>query len=135
MTITKAIEAMKFYKQRLYNGVFNQYIDAFDVAVSALEKQVPKKPIHRHEEYPKHQWQKDDDGNIDECAFLEQYHTGVRCERCRKTVCALCNPNYDEDKCITDFYLCPTCNEKLSKYDSPNGCKSCLQRLDWSDVE
>ena len=45
MTPQEAIKAMKFYKEKLYNGIFNQYISAFDVAISALEKQIPKKPL------------------------------------------------------------------------------------------
>ena len=43
MTPQEAIKAMKFYKEKLYNGIFNQFIAAFDVAISALEKQIPKK--------------------------------------------------------------------------------------------
>lgn len=45
MTPQEAIAAMKFYKAKLYNGIINQYISAFDVAISALEKQTPKKPL------------------------------------------------------------------------------------------
>lgn len=45
MTLEKAIEAMKFYKEKLYNGIFNQFIAAFDIAISALEKQIPKKTL------------------------------------------------------------------------------------------
>ena len=40
----EAIQAMLFYKEKLYNGIFKEKIDAFDVAISALEKQIPKKP-------------------------------------------------------------------------------------------
>ena len=43
MTPQEAIQAMKFYKEKLYNGIFNDKIGAFDVAISALEKQIPKK--------------------------------------------------------------------------------------------
>ena len=43
MTVKEAIQAMKFYKEKLYNGIFNDKIDAFDVTISALEKQIPKK--------------------------------------------------------------------------------------------
>ena len=39
MTREEAIRAMQFYKEKLYNGTFNQYIDAFDVAISALRQQ------------------------------------------------------------------------------------------------
>lgn len=30
---------MRFYKEKLYNGIFNQHIEAFDVAISALREQ------------------------------------------------------------------------------------------------
>lgn len=43
MTPQEAIKAMKFYKEKLYNGIFNQFISAFDIAIEALEKQIPKK--------------------------------------------------------------------------------------------
>ena len=39
MTREEAIWAMRFYKEKLYNGIFNQYIGAFDVAISALREQ------------------------------------------------------------------------------------------------
>lgn len=39
MTREEAIWAMRFYKEKLYNGIFNQYIGAFDVAISALKEQ------------------------------------------------------------------------------------------------
>lgn len=34
-----AIKALQFYKQKLYNGIYNQHIEAFDVAISALREQ------------------------------------------------------------------------------------------------
>ncbi len=46
MTTQETIQAMKFYKAKLYNGIFNDKIGAFDVAISALEKQIPKKAEH-----------------------------------------------------------------------------------------
>ena len=39
MTREEAIRAMQFYKEKLYNGIFNQYIDAFDMAITALRQQ------------------------------------------------------------------------------------------------
>lgn len=39
MTTEEAIWAMNFYKAKLYNGIFNQYIDAFDMAIAALRAQ------------------------------------------------------------------------------------------------
>ncbi len=47
MTVKEAIKAMEFYKEKLYNGIFNQFIAAFDIAISALKKQTPKKTTKR----------------------------------------------------------------------------------------
>jgi hypothetical protein len=38
-----AIDAMEFFKKILYNGIYRQYVGNFDTAISALEKQIPKK--------------------------------------------------------------------------------------------
>lgn len=43
MTKAEAIEALQFYKSKLYNGIFNQYIAAFDVAIEALNQQIEGK--------------------------------------------------------------------------------------------
>ena len=41
-----AIDAMKFFKQKLNNGIYGEFVGNFDTAISALEKQIPKKPLH-----------------------------------------------------------------------------------------
>ena len=38
-----AIDAMKYFKQILYNGIYGEFVGNFDTAISALEKQIPKK--------------------------------------------------------------------------------------------
>ena len=38
MTREEAIWAMRFYKEKLYNGIFNKHIEAFDVAIAALRE-------------------------------------------------------------------------------------------------
>lgn len=30
---------------------------------------------------------------------------------------------------------CPNCNTLITDIDSPNGCKYCLQAIDWSEEE
>lgn len=48
----------------------------------------------------KHNWQKNEDGTIDEFARDSEYHNGVYCVDCGKTVCVCCNPDYmDLDDC------------------------------------
>lgn len=39
MDRAEAIKALQFYKQKLYNGIYNQHIEAFDVAIAALREQ------------------------------------------------------------------------------------------------
>ena len=41
-----ARDAMKFIKQKLNNGIYGEFVGNFDTAISALEKQIPKKPLH-----------------------------------------------------------------------------------------
>lgn len=79
MTVQEAIKAMDFYKQKLFNGIFNQYIKAFDVAKEALEKQIPKKPLKVKGEC----YSRDIEGN-------EGYEVLYRCPRCKSQV--LVNP-------------------------------------------
>ena len=40
-----AIDAMKFLKEKLFNGIFKEYVGNFDTAIEALEKQLPQKPV------------------------------------------------------------------------------------------
>ena len=48
MNKVEALQAMKFYKEKLYNGIFNDKIEAFDVATEAIDKQIPK-PFYKKE--------------------------------------------------------------------------------------
>lgn len=103
-------------------------------AIEALEKQIPKKVIHIHQEHEKHDWYKNSDGTVDDFHFEYGYHSGVQCKRCGKTVCTICHEDYDEEagKCIIDEYHCPSCNKHIAKYKY---CPDCGQALDWSDNE
>lgn len=101
----------------------------------ALEKQIPKKPIHIHEEYEKHQWKKDKNGNIDLWAVSGGFCNGPMCERCFHSTCEHCNPNYDDEPCIVDKKICPTCSARLDGWGKPKYCDKCGQALDWSDTE
>ena len=38
-----AIDALKFFKQKLNNGIYGEFVGNFDTAISAIEKQIPKK--------------------------------------------------------------------------------------------
>lgn len=108
-------------------------IEVYEMAISALEKQIPKKPKHIHKEYDKHDWHKKSDGTVNEDYWEYECHSGVQCKRCGETVCTLCHEDYDEyaEECVIDKYLCPVCKKTVYK---DVYCK-CGQKLDWSDTE
>ena len=59
----------------------------------------------------KHNWQKDENGNVDEWAWGNGFHNGVFCVDCGKSVCVCCNPNYmDLDDCTGPEKLKPMTN-------------------------
>lgn len=48
----------------------------------------------------KHNWEKDENGNINEWAWENGFHNGVFCVDCGESVCVCCNPYYMElDDC------------------------------------
>lgn len=105
--------------------------DYTEVAINALEKQIPKKPKHTYIKHGKHTWKKDKNGETDDFAWGYDYHNGVVCEVCGETVCVHCNPDYDKlEDCEEDIYNCPSCNEGVCYYQK---LCDCGQKLDWSD--
>ena len=105
--------------------------DYTEVAINVLEKQIPKKPIHKIEKYGKHKWKKGDDGQIDDFAWEFDIHRGVVCERCGKEVCVYCNPDYDKlEDCEEESYICATCNDKV--YYKHKFC-NCGQKFDYGE--
>lgn len=93
VTPRKAIKTLESEKRLIKVSIDGEEIvNSYDLAISALEYRIPKKPKYFHKEHP-----------------------------------------YDSEECIVDNYYCPNCNEEINVYDSPNGCKFCLQTLDWSD--
>ena len=121
MTASEAIEKMK--NMRLFmqiedknNGCKFTEDDykANEMAIQALEKQIPKKPKSTHIKYGKHTQAKKENGEIDDFAWDYEYHNGVVCEVCGKTVCVHCNPQYDRlTDCEDEYYNCPSCGEKI----------------------
>ena len=97
----------------------------------AKEKQIPKKPKSTHIKYGKHTWAKKENGDVDDFAWDYEYHNGVYCEVCGKTVCTLCNPQYDElTDCEEEYYSCLSCGKKI--FSAYKYC-DCGQKIDWSD--
>lgn len=109
-------------------------IECLELAKEALKKQIPKKLKHIHEEYEKHKWQKDRNGNINEWAMSSGFCNGPICERCYHSTCVNCNPDYDNEPCIVDKDLCPYCGEELSGWKKEKHCHKCGQFLDWGEV-
>lgn len=49
----------------------------------------------------KHQWRLRQDGTPDVWAWESEFHNGVYCERCGKTVCIHCHDDWEEmDDCV-----------------------------------
>ena len=114
--------------------VGNEAWKNYEYAAKALDKHIPKKIVHIHEEYPKHDWIRDKNGEIDMWVMDVGFHNGPGCKRCGVTVCECCNPDYDQDKCVVDEMHCPSCNACISwPYEKIRHCPGCGQALDWSE--
>lgn len=102
----------------------------------ALNKQIAKKPIWAEEIYEHHDWQKDEDGKIDEWGMSFGYCNGPLCKRCYHSFCKHCHSDeYEErlnEKCDCSHYECPNCHKVVSK--GVKVCTDCGQALDWSDI-
>lgn len=109
--------------------------DLSRVAIEALEKQIPKKPIHIHEEHSEHLWRRDKNGEIDTSAWGAGYCNGPVCTRCWHSECIYCNEDWETnptEPCVVDKDICPICGSELnSKYKY---CPECGQALDWSEA-
>lgn len=133
MTESEAIKFMKLFREEWDKNSKTRNAEALDVAIQALEKQIPMKAEHKVIKHGKHKWRKDKNGEIDDFAFGYDYRNGVVCEICGKAVCVHCNPDYDKlEDCEADYYICPTCRDK---FYSKRDCCRCGQKLDWSDEE
>ncbi len=86
-------EAKKEFKERLeliekcYRGKVEDYKQALELGVKALEKQIPKKPVYEGDGYS--------DGHL-------VYDTWI---------CPLCEKRYEVD--YDDYDYCPDCGQKL----------------------
>ena len=134
MTKEKMFEAFNYILGQLKNGYVDLGChdeDELEAVEQAINKQIHKKPIHIHEVYPKHDWIRDDDGEIDMWAMEDGYHNGSMCQRCYHSACMYCEPDWDEDECVVDKDTCPSCGLTVNRY--VKFCSYCGQALDWSD--
>ena len=133
--INNILDSPYLYDESIDYQLTTDDIECLEMSKQALERQIPKKPKHIHEEYEKHQWKRDKYGNIDEWAVSGGFCNGPMCERCYHSTCMHCNPDYDNESCVVDKDLCPNCSKKLSGWDKYKYCPDCGQALDWSDTE
>ena len=92
------------------------------------ERLIPKPLIHKHEEYPEHEWKRIEDGGIDDMAVERNYNNGSLCELCGYTFCIHCNlDRCDKGPCVIDEYYCPNCNHLIYRKDK--FCRYCGQAI------
>lgn len=88
MTENEAVEAMQF-DLKIGGEIHSQVLrDAVDVAIQALEKQIPKKPTYEGDGYAP-------DGTL-------VYDTWI---------CPCCGKRYEVD--YDDYTYCPNCGQKI----------------------
>ncbi len=91
----------------------------------------------------KHNWERDENGNINEWAWEAGFHNGVFCVDCGKSVCVHCNPDYMElddctgpqkSKVITNAdRIRAMSNEELAKWLEYEGGGACAEVCGWLD--
>lgn len=132
-----AEDAINHYKHGITHDIFSEPVISYaKLAIEALEKQIPKRLIHIHEEHSEHLWQRNKDGTIDTSAMSSGFHNGPYCTRCHHSECEHCNPNWEtgpEEPCVVDKDICPYCEKEISIWQEGNYCPNCGQALDWSD--
>ena len=71
-------DALEYCKKQsmLEQMVGNEVWKHYEYAAKALNKQIPQKPIHIHEEHSEHLWQRNADGTIDTSAMSSGFHNG-----------------------------------------------------------
>lgn len=139
----KIIEGLEFTKAMItFNPLTGEDIEpenlneenrtSYDALVGAIDLLKARTPIHIHKEYPEHDWETYEDGNIDESAMSYGFHNGPYCKRCGYSFCVHCKPNgWSERPCVIDYYQCPKCERRISK-----GIKFCSDRgqeVEWNE--
>lgn len=91
----------------------------------------------------KHNWERDENGNINEWALESGFHNGVFCVDCGKSVCVGCNPDYMElDDCtgpqkpkvITNAErIRAMSDDELAKWLEYEGGGACAEVCGWLD--
>ena len=64
-----------------------------EVVMAAAELLEALPPTHIHEEYPEHDWYRNEDGTINGSAMDCDTHSGPMCKRCGDSFCVFCEPD------------------------------------------
>ena len=135
--MTTLEQAIDHYHYGVTHDIFSEPVTSYaTLAIEALEKQLPKKPVHIHEEHSEHLWQRDNNGKIDLWAFESGYCNGPVCTRCYHSECVHCNEDWENDPvcdCVVDKDICPTCGKEIGRWLRGNYCYTCGQAIDWSE--
>lgn len=131
-------EAILRIKEHIRHHKIGEYphikiAEALDIAISAIEKQIPKKVIYYVEYYDNHDWYKTENGKIDIWQLDVGHHNGPRCQRCGHMFCVNCVDDYEKEinePCVIEHKGCPACGEELISME--HHCR-CGQMLDWSE--
>lgn len=116
----------------VYDGFYQLRIthDLRDEIVKLLKEQEAKPPVHIHEEYPEHDWERKENGDIDNFAYDGDYHNGPMCKRCYYSFCIHCDlDGWNKKPCIIDEYKCPKCGRCIGK--GTKFCRHCGQAVKW----
>jgi len=130
-----ALKLLKEQKERIneLEGKFVLQEARLNAIVLLKKHEPPKPPVHIHEEYPEHDWERTEDGRIDEFAFGVDYHNGPVCKRCQYSFCMHCNPDGWNKPCVIDEYECPNCKRNIIK--GTKFCSECGQAVKWEQEE
>lgn len=113
-----------------YDGMESCIDKLHDDAIALLKEQEAKPPIHVLEEYPEHDWERNENGDIDDFAYEADYHNGPSCKRCYYSFCMHCDPDgWNKRPCIIDEYKCPRCGRHIGK--GTKFCSNCGQAVKW----
>lgn len=128
------IEQLEAWKNQRWISVPKHMKAVLDNALELLKEQKAKPPIHIHEEYSEHDWERKKNGDIDTFALAFDYHNGPMCKRCYYSFCIHCNPNgWNRKPCVIDEYKCPKCGGYITK--RTKFCCGCGQEVKWNESD
>ena len=137
MTREEIIERMKVMAQNADRMdevmLYVMTVKDMDVVREAAEMLTARPAKHIHEEYPEHEWERQENGEIDEFAMDVDNHNGPMCVRCWESFCVHCEPDgYETHKhCVVDKFECPECGKTV--YEGQKYCAHCGRGIVWDE--